>query len=802
MFEKNILETIYDKKKNIFASLLLIDIKILIISSIVIVFTWIIFLGLNPNYSIANGDAIRALIPEILEMASRGYNWEDNLFNLLRSGGHKVNDISGLILHISILNKLGLSPTNTINLTIFFYQLVFAFLSIKLSLVLSTKEKNILSIWDLVGMTWLSAFAPIISWRIFNGHIHLLLGSFCLITTIVLICCYRNKSLTPITILLAFFVYSSVFQSAPYMQTTYYSFLLAGIIIIFYFLLILLTRKKSKIQFFVKEFIDIISIPALLVISALLINTPQFLNILLHSFSDQAHRLYNSSSIVYSYTTATCLDWLASIFWSQEIIKVQREFFLLHETNYPIGPLIIFAFISLWRICPRILILIPLLAIFIAIYTMNLGPSQILIDHIPGLNMFRVPARIVIPLILLLPALSINFIRNLSLNPFSLRRSLPLLPIILLMFFIPSWIREIIIWIAAIWIIARCVGFPVINYRNKTILNFEQLISPTLLLIFFAFNSVLAFKERSMEFTDTQNSLNLFKTIGEKIKNEHADLRELLNRVAYDFEIIPYSLNQSSIFKISSIDGYVYSGIRFNQLYSTLLNIEFSRQRLLYKINSASSNFDIFSLLYNIRYILYFEKDHLEIRDNKNYLGAAWFSSKIIPFSSLDAMKQAMVANREMIEEYIKQNMSVNAGTNVDTNIDTKDSNKIITSQKFNNCALSYVKNIHSDIKKSAIEMHVVSMDKCPLTVSLNYNENIKGWLIKKNNPNVRYPINFFPAYWSLIGFMVPEGEYEIIIAPKAFIPWWSRVAQLCSFLIFLFCFLFCYRKSRPKDVQ
>ena len=70
-----------------------------------------------------------------------------------------------------------------------------------------------------------------------------------------------------------------------------------------------------------------------------------------YATGSDAARSLSEVSVVYSYTTATWRDWQSSLLWGLELVQSGRPPDLRHETNYPLGPLLLFLFLVPWGRC-------------------------------------------------------------------------------------------------------------------------------------------------------------------------------------------------------------------------------------------------------------------------------------------------------------------------------------------------------------------------------------------------------------------------------------------------------------------
>jgi hypothetical protein len=366
------------------------DLKTLLIAAITIPLTWLLALEWHPNFSIMGQDAWAMTAPFLDDLLKHKGDWTQLLYRPGIEGGAKLHEIAGTIPLHQLCGWLGLSLTFTLNLTVFFAQICYAFLGTRAILDLTSIPEN--KSWLLrIALVLVLAFAPFLGWKIFFGHYIMILGNFVFLSLLALILAIRNQTLSLTLITVCFLAMINCFPSTG-QQALLYSAVFGGPIL----LGAAWPTPKSRYKYF--------ALPLLLVIAAFAVSLPKFLPMLAHAQSSDAGRALGSFSIIYSIITATLNDWLTSIPWTLDLFSEHRRQFLLHETNYPFGWWLALLFFFPWRKNKALALGLSVSLLSAIMFSMNIKPvTTLLTGLIPALHNFRVPERAILPFMFTLP---------------------------------------------------------------------------------------------------------------------------------------------------------------------------------------------------------------------------------------------------------------------------------------------------------------------------------------------------------------------------------------------------------------
>src|SRR4051812_48400695 len=99
------------------------DLKLLLVSIILIPLTWVVALGWRPLQSISSGDAMSLVYPPLRDLMEHGGIWQKNLYRLDLMGGIAIHDAQGGFPVFDWCGYLGLNPATAMNLAIFLLQI-------------------------------------------------------------------------------------------------------------------------------------------------------------------------------------------------------------------------------------------------------------------------------------------------------------------------------------------------------------------------------------------------------------------------------------------------------------------------------------------------------------------------------------------------------------------------------------------------------------------------------------------------------------------------------------------------------
>lgn len=361
----------------------------LILLAIGIYLIWWFYMGRSFS-DLYSGNDTFAILADLKTMENLGYSSNQYLYDPKRMGG------------LPVITAIGLVPLYQLA-TIIFDNIVYAsnFIMITVQALIGfigknfyhkINRENIVSRRILLVVALIISFSPVFGWRISYGHFLVLIGSLTLVSTLNIFLSFYYKKIDLIEIICTFFIYICSLQSLGAYQTTYYSVLL----ILFFFPLALKYYRLDKSAF------KNASLYTLFLILASFVYSLDILYLIFSTMDEMAR--VDQKNIIYSYLTQSYKDWISSISGDPYLINFRKDSFHKHETHYPFG--MILPFLYLWlrrKPCKILSVCLAFALTFSIILADNIVPfSSLIIGIVPLVDKFRVPARIVIPLFMVL----------------------------------------------------------------------------------------------------------------------------------------------------------------------------------------------------------------------------------------------------------------------------------------------------------------------------------------------------------------------------------------------------------------
>lgn len=301
----------------------------------------------------ASQDAIYDVMPYLLELARHDGDWLRTLFRPYWLGGVELVDLVGCPPIYAWGIKLGFSTTSIINLSAFYLQLCYGYLSTRSAIFLSQLNSGVKKepdFFNLIGAWGLTAFAPVLAWRLCYGHFGLLFGTLPPLITMAMMLSVMTRN-TSITLLGMSFL--GLLHGMPSKgQQTLFSSLVFGTPVLIALLINWIGNRSTfkSVELARVSVRQVVLLPGLVILSAIAVSFPKYSNMLANALSSDFSRdLNGSSTLTYSLGESTWNDWLSSITWKLNAIKNNLPHYLVHETNYPIGSLVLFLLLFPWK---------------------------------------------------------------------------------------------------------------------------------------------------------------------------------------------------------------------------------------------------------------------------------------------------------------------------------------------------------------------------------------------------------------------------------------------------------------------
>lgn len=751
------------------------DLSLLSLCLIIVIFTWMIFFGWRLTQFVAGGDALLFEYYFLAELFNVQGDWTRLIYRANVIGGIHVHDVLGTFPIHQFLGWLGVGPQAGLNFSVFFVQVLYTFISIKIVLSLSEiwkGQKIVLSFLSRIALIWIFAFAPVLEWRLIYGHEIFFAGLFLYLCLLAMFVALQANQWTLTFLALCIIALMSAFPS--YSQQMVIYGLIFGFPILWVFFISFLKKSSSWKTLF---------IPLFCILGSIAVSMPKLAGMLQQVFSSDATRTFSGHSIIYSTTTATLRDWLSSIPWSYELISTGRKAFLHHETNYPFGPFLFLVLLS-WKKSKGLLIAMFLSACLAILFSMNLSPiSDGLPQLFPILHGFRVPARAILPFAVILPiiALSILLVHVPDTHKQKRISFFGCIAFALILWLVPAFFREILSWSVALTLI-------LLIKKQRPLKN----LSFGVVVILFAVVTLASFQQRLLPFQSKKDIIENPQHIKKIIYKAKPELKMPLNRVLLLDWIKP---NQHLDYGLSSINGYSLPTRRFGELIYALANQPYDTTINNFNFRLNEPWFPVLQKLYNICCLIAVKNKKIYMKDLKSSLGPAWFSQQIVPVKDLKELSHHLMQHRTMLKLRLKQMVWV----------DREDPKiKSVSSQLWPQlkrrslkCEDAKIVSTHTKLGGQQVELQVENSDLCPLTLSMNYSSNLKAQGMDAHGKTQNLTV--FPAYGALTGVLVPKGAEHIFISAQAFVPGWAKGLFYLGIVFILLTFIFSVRHNTKK---
>jgi hypothetical protein len=714
------------------------DLATLATAAVAVPLTWVAVLGWRPPLATFGHDGLAAFLLPAAELAKTGGDWDALLWRAHVLGGIAVRDTLGPFPPLAWLARLGLGPTAMLNASAFLLQAVIAFLSLRAATDLAhawcgTRPRLA---WAMrVAGVWLCGFAPVLGWRFSNGHQTLVAGMLPFLAALSLLAAAAVGSGGLLLTVIA------AGAAACGLLFTGHQMVLYGAVFGGPILLGLWVSSGRRAEAWLRA--------ALALLGALLIALPSLAGPLAHALGSDSLRPVTGLDIVYSYLTATPLDWVTSIGWTREAVPLSRPEALHHETNFPLGPAAVLAALAPWRRARGLLAGLAASALLALGFSLNLrAVSAPLLLLVPPLGSFRVPTRAVLPALALLPILGLA--AALSLPPPRRRLIVSGAAVGLALLAAPPLARE-----AAGWAIAGALAFTLARAPRRA----EA--AAAALAVALAFGALGAFRERLVPFTDSEALLARAAALGHAAVAARPELASPLARVRPGLGIDPLEPNTAWAAGLSSLDGYSFPNRRFVALVGVLRQQEYSPTALLLRFpEDHRSSFPLYTL-YNVGVRVEADSEAPSLGSGVAVsplvptLGEAWFSAGVRRVGSWSTLAGALLTHRDRLQLRARDDVWL-------VSSDSAPALSRLPLGKLPGCERARVSDLRSELGGQRLELEVETEASCPLTLAMNFDERLCAW--SQDPDAAEAPLTTFPAFGSLLGVWVPAGTSRVAI--------------------------------------
>jgi hypothetical protein len=714
------------------------DLASLALAAVLVPLTWVALLGWRPPLATFGYDGLAAFLLPAAELAKASGDWDSVLWRAHILGGVALRDTIGPFPPLAWLARLGLGPTSMLNGSAFLLQAVIAFLSFRAATDLAhgwLGSRPRLGWLLRLAAVWLCGFAPVLGWRLGNGHQTLIAGMLPFLSALSLLAAAAVGSGSAVLTLVA------AGAAACGLLFTGHQMVLYGAVFGGPILLGLWLSSGRRVALLLR--------PALALLGTFLIALPSLWGPLAHAFSSDSLRALTGLDIVYSYLTATPLDWLSSIPWTRAAVPLARPEAFHHETNFPMGPATVLLALVPWRRARALLAGLAASGLLAFGFSLDLrAVSSTLLFLIPTLGSFRVPTRAVLPALAVLPILGLA--ATLALRRPSRRLVLSGAAAGAALFVLPALARE-----GVGWILAGALAFSLARAPGRA-----QAAAAALALAFSG-GALGAFRERLVPFTHADGMLARATALGKAATAARPELASPLSRVRLGLELDPFAPNTAWAAGLSSLDGYSFPNRRFVTLVGALRQQEHNPAALLLRFpEDHRSSFPLYTL-YNVAARVEASSPdpsragQVRVAPLVPTLGEAWFSAGALRVGSWSTLAGALVTHRSDLHILARDAVWLVPS-------DAAVASARLPEGRLPECDAAGVKNVRSELGGQRLSLDVTTEAACPLTIAMNFAESLRAWSVGPGQAETQ--LTTFPAFGSLLGVLVPRGTSGVVI--------------------------------------
>jgi len=661
-----------------------------------------------------------------------GADWASLAYRDEAFGGANILGTFGILPVNILIAKMGFPALWNLNLTFLLIHISFVYLAVKAARVWAQEPPFEFDRHNMLltsALVLLLGFSPMLAIRINVGHLNLILGMGFVQAVLTFWLCHRSSELSLTTFIVSIFLILHSLCSPSFQMLVY------GLVFITpFFLCYFLSRPEQD-----NRLSGIYSLAFCLwvVLITCLIAAPVFLEMILYVLGPDAARTLGQQPVVYSYIQSDFRDWWSALFW-YESFDAHREPHELHEIQYALGPFLISLVYTLYK-----RMWLPGLGFIISLvlcisFSNNLFPlSDVLRTLVPPLNDFRVAARSIIPLMLVWSCfVSAVFIRDCrNVEEIGIKEAMAAIVVTFLIFFLTPLYQEILIWTVLAGTLIALIRMSKFSIVGITVICIASLMS---------FDQKVKF--------DSRVSTNLVANLrlGEIARELNPDLANPLTRVTSD--TADSGLLLPSVARIQTISGYGFPNRYFSHWVQSLSGLEYQSGTTFFNVLKEDPAYPVLQQLYNACCKLSLIDQKVHIKELRQTRGPIWSSSAQQYHTDFNEM--AAVLKREIstvdwnrVQHLLKEHS---------TNTSSYELNESCLSQGFSD---PFQTN-----KIMVFSLQQNSHQSCPVTVSMTYASNLEI-TVKTSSSFVSVP--HYPAYGSLVGFVLPPDSSEILITSR-----------------------------------
>jgi hypothetical protein len=653
--------------------------------------------------------------------------WSEHRYSLAVVGGAPLHDTAGTLPLTQLCAALGLSATTTANLIILFAQVMLGLFGAR---IVAARAGRALVAHELVAAIWACAFVPALGFRLALGHENLVLGLVPLVIATALLIDQQTFASSPGLRPRHRSNDQQTFASSPGLRPRHCSndprpgpvMVTLGVLGVWHGLASVGTQLVVYGALFGAPVALVAAgrrwtpghTRALLVLAAgALLVLPRLAPMIAHATGDDFPR--GDASVVYGYGLAPGgTDWLRSLLWLAPPLAD-------HELNFPLGPLALALVVA-----PRRIPLAMAIALATAIAFASGVPPFDRLAELPVLESFRVPARAVLPVLVLIPPFALGA---------WLARSGPATPsrdawlwlvggaaVIATARWVPAEAREVGAWLVAAAALARRVPAPAVAV--------------------IAALGAAAFADRRPVVAPGRDPA----TIRAGVLAAAPELAMPLHRVQFIDAPPPYDMSTAFAAGLSSLDGAWYPTRRFLELLGALAGKPVDPTTYVFQLGRTRS-FPVLQQLYNVRYGLVGDR----LIPLPEPPGPAWFVGAVA-IADTPAQIAPALADPRSTAWLLRADAPVAPPLTGTCRVD----------------------DVAATDQRATIRVTAPAGAACFVVVATNYTAQLAA--TAGDTELATYPVDL-----ALVGIAVPGGATEIVLTPRAAGGAWTWLALLAG---------------------
>jgi hypothetical protein len=491
--------------------------------------------------------------------------------------------------------------------------------------------------------------------------------------------------------------------------------------------------------------------------AALMLSMPVLLAMWEHANSSDAGRTLGDQDVIHSVAAWTLDEAARSLllhpFLSEPVLHLQ-------EKHYAFGATLTLATAALLS-HRRALVLLWLGTLLAFLFALGLEPiSSWLVRAVPPLAAFRVPSRVMLPLLLVGQLVALTFLEA-PVRDGDRRTGLLLLAALLLPLLLPDVAREVTAWLAV-----STVLWGRAQRRAASV--------ATVAMFVLAGCTLGAFRSQLRPYAPESAMVERPRAVGMALQENNPELARPLTRVTMSPEAVrQFGPNAAVIFGLEAVEGYGHAPRRFGRMWSALSGVSHDLTNVMFLGDPTSPVMRVLALLYNVRFGISVAPPGW--RRLSETCGSAWLSSEIREVTDLAAL--ATELNRAVEETGTLPNAVLVAAHDHKTR-----SWPALDCGDLGVASVETTASLQDSLKGGLrVILKGNTRSRCILVMALNYLD-----VIDAVDSSTAGRLRSFPANGTLMGVVLEPNTREVILrsrAPSPLGPFCTLVGAVAALL-------------------